>query len=181
MNIIDGRLLSEEGLILSEVVDPSVLERIYALRVDAWRETISVAPQITRWTDEVDATARHWAVKLGDRVVAAARLSVHPTVAEVPHAEIYSGVVEYLEPLIGSLNRCVVHPEFRGKSLSEVLDRSRIDAAKARGCRSVIMSAPDPRRAAKMISEGFGFRGEGPRTPSGFLKGNQNLVFVLDL
>ena len=75
------------GLTLSEVKDDSILDSIYALRVAAWRGKVEIAPHLTHWADEFDAAARHWVVWRGNQVVAAARLSLHSEIAEVPDAE----------------------------------------------------------------------------------------------
>ena len=176
-----GRIDLKRSLVLSEVSDRHILDSVFALRVTAWRAKVEVPPEIIQWSDDFDATARHWAVLLEGKVVAAARLSVHAEITDVPDAEGYHGVVDLLPPLIGSLNRCVVHPDFRGLGLSEVLDQARINAARKSVCRSLVVCADDDLRAAKLAAEGFEFRGEGPATLSGFLSGTRSLVFVLRL
>jgi GNAT superfamily N-acetyltransferase len=119
--------------------DPADLEEIYTLRVAAWRARVESFPDIGRWTDAEDAHAAHWAVRNGGRIVAAARLSIHDSLAEVPDAEIYDGVFSArLDGPIASLNRLVVAASHRGKGCSEALDRIRICHAQAQGCRHII-------------------------------------------
>jgi hypothetical protein len=179
-----GRTLKDEvslgdGLLLAEISDSSLLEQVYKLRVVAWDGKIKVPLSRTGWVDPEDGSARHWAIMSGRHVVAAARFSVHQTVAELPDAEGYVGVFTELPVPIGSLNRCVVHPDFRNRGLSRVLDRTRISAGKGSGCRCLVICATDEQRAAAIARLGFEFRGEGPLMPTGLAAGTRSLVYTL--
>ncbi len=121
------------------IYDPADLDEIYALRVAAWRARVESFPDIGRWTDAEDASAAHWAIRDGGRIVAAARLSIHDSLADVPHAEIFDGVFsESLHGPIGSLNRLVVAASHSSRGCSAALDSIRINHARAQGCRHVI-------------------------------------------
>jgi len=146
-------------------LDEDLLEQIGRLRVEAWKTEAPSAAGMETWLDEYDRSARHWAVFDGGVLLASARLTTHSTFAEVPDAESYLGVFrEPPPPLIGSLNRLVVHPSARGRGLSKRLDLVRLEAAENMGCRSVILStASGPHRVQQLIGWGFERIGCGPQ------------------
>jgi len=139
------------------IYDPADLEEIYALRVAAWRARVESFPDIGRWTDAEDARAAHWAIRDGGRIIAAARLSIHDSLAEVPHAEIFDGVFsESLHGPIGSLNRLVVAASHRRSGLAQKLDIVRIIHARDADCRHIIGEAhADTPRIAELTALGF--------------------------
>ncbi|HEV7341142.1 MAG TPA: GNAT family N-acetyltransferase [Sphingopyxis sp.] len=139
------------------IYDPADLEEIYALRVAAWRARVESFPDIGQWTDAHDTIAAHWAVRDRERIVAAARLSVHDSLAELPHAEIFDGVFsESLDGPIGSLNRLVVAASHSGRGCSAALDSIRINHARAQGCRHVIGETyAGTKRIAQLADLGF--------------------------
>jgi GNAT superfamily N-acetyltransferase len=146
-------------------LDEGLLRQIGRLRVEAWQTETARAAEMPAWLDDIDQTARHWVVFLDGAPIAAARLTVHQSLADVPDAESYVGVFAASpEPPIASLNRLVVHPSARGAGLSKHLDLVRLDAAESLGCRSVILStASGPRRVGQLIGYGFELVGYGPR------------------
>ena len=144
-------------------LDEDLLEKIGALRVEAWKAEAPSAAGMGTWLDEFDRSARHWAVFDHGILLASARLTTHGSLAEVPDAESYPGV--FREPPaapIGSLNRLVVHPSARGQGLSKRLDLIRLEAAENLGCRSVILStASGSHRVRQLIGWGFEWIGHG--------------------
>ena len=164
---------------LREITGTSLVEQVYTLRVSAWRRFIHIPDSVRRWEDQEDAEARHWAFLAGDRPVAAARLSIHLHIDRVPDAEVYRNVVSELPAPIGSLNRCVVQSDFRGRELAPALDRVRISAARKSGCRSLIVAIDQPRRATTLESHGFRLAGTGEPYTVGVLKGVPNIVYVM--
>lgn len=152
---------------LREVTLPNeeFLRQIGRLRISAWQTETSRTAEMELWLDEFDRAARHWAVFREGTPVAAARLSVHASIAEVPDAESYLGVFPQPPPgPIASMNRLVVHPSARNAGLSKQLDLIRLDAAKTMGCRSAILStASGPRRVRQLLRWGFELAGYGPR------------------
>jgi GNAT superfamily N-acetyltransferase len=70
------------------------------------------------------------------------------------------------------MNRLVVHPDYRGRGLSEELDGIRILAAEAAGCTCVIgHTHAGDKRVAQLVREGFQVLGAGRRNEQGILKG----------
>jgi GNAT superfamily N-acetyltransferase len=146
-------------------IDEGLLRQIGRLRVEAWQTETSRATEMPTWLDDSDRAARHWVVFRGGAPVAAARMSAHTSLDDVPDAESYTGVFSQPPPdPIASLNRLVVHPSARGLGLSKRLDLMRLDAAEKIGCRSVVLStASGPRRVEQLIGWGFELIGYGPR------------------
>ena len=147
------------------VTDWEMIQRIGELRVRAWRTVVPQAVEMTVWLDDFDRTARHWAFLRDGEPVAAARLSVHKAIEEVPDPESYTGVFRNPPPApIASLNRLVVDPAVRGMGLSEKLDLIRLAAAEAMGCKCVVgATAAGERRVRQMLKWGFVVVGEGKR------------------
>jgi GNAT superfamily N-acetyltransferase len=168
---------------LVEVTDSAVLRQILALRVLAWRSFINIDPELHEWTDKHDATGRHWAILDGDTVVAAGRLSIHERLGDVPDSEVYVPVLSMpMAPPIASMNRLVVHPEYRGRGLSDELDEIRISAAEAAGCTCVIgHTNAGNKRIAQLVREGFQPLGTGRRNEQGILKGLVGVVIYCHL
>ena len=161
-----------DDLELVEVSSPAALELIGRLRVHAWRTEIQIPVHTTVWLESADFGARHWAFMRHGTPVAAARLTIHDSLADVPDAEVYSGVFQCPPPPpIASLNRLVVAPEFRGRHLAAPLDRVRLDAAILAGCHSAIgATSASERRISPLESLGFSVIGLGQPYAAGFLK-----------
>ena len=108
-----GRQMVELELREIAVSEWEIIERIGKLRVRAWRNDKPEMTEITHWLDDFDRTARHWAVVRDGEPLAAARLSVHACMEEVPDYEGYIGVFVTPPPApIASFNRLVVDTKF---------------------------------------------------------------------
>jgi len=130
---------ADAAWVAAETRDPYILEQVYRLRVAAWRARNPDFPDMEAWTDAFDTAGRHWVVMDADVPVAAARLTVHSQMAEVPSAEIYRGLIaDDLPGPIGVLTRLVVAANHGGRGLSRALDMVRIEAARESGCRHLI-------------------------------------------
>lgn len=128
-----------EAIVVVETDDHDLLAQVYRLRVEAWRARTSAFPEMEYWSDAFDRVGRHWVVIDDQRPVAAARLTVHGLLADVPNAEVYSGLLPAdLPGPIGVLTRLVVARSHAGRGLSGRLDSVRIDAARRAGCRHLI-------------------------------------------
>lgn len=151
--------------------DDSSLRAIGELRVLAWATHIPEISAIKCWLDDFDWAARHWVVLDGSKIVASARMSIHSSIDEVPESEVYANVFpNSLAPPIASINRLVVHPDYRGLDLGKKLDLMRVNAAISSGCRCVIGETPSGEGRVKQL-EGVGFirlgAGAGPPPPLG--------------
>ena len=70
---------------------PVTLEAIYRLRVKCWRSQVDLPIAYERWHEPIDDAARHWAFCIDGEVVGAVRLSIHDSLAELPHSEVFEG------------------------------------------------------------------------------------------
>lgn len=125
-----------------EVSAPETIAAIQRLRVVSWTAIGVPAAQFPNdvWRDagEEHPPFRHWAAFDGERLVAAARLSVHLTLAETPGGHLFADLPCSITPPIASLNRLIVHPDAQRRGLSRKFDEVRLAAARAAGARTVV-------------------------------------------
>ncbi len=155
-----------EDLHLQEITgDAALLAAVYRLRVLAWCTQVALPEAMTEWTDDFDAVARHWAFLHQGQPVAAGRVSVHGALADIPDAECYEGVFATPPPApIASLNRLIVHPDWRGLGLPRALDAVRVLAAEQMGARCVVGAtgsvSENRKRIEQLADSGFEVIGE---------------------
>lgn len=130
---------------------------ISKLRNDVWQVECPGSSALTTPVDSVDTTARHWIATCGLQIVGTARLSFHDTVAELPNAEVYEGVLDpSLRGPIASLNRLVVDTNYRRLGIARQLDAIRLKAAEDFGCRYAVGSTRGgPTRVKRLVDLGF--------------------------
>lgn len=122
----------------------SELERtsLLQLRRDAWSTEPAVPPELARsWAagvDEYDANGVHWCVWERRRMIAAARLTLHERLADVPDAQLYPPELELSGQPIASLNRLVVAPTHRGLGIAHVLNEVRCRWAAGLGAQAIV-------------------------------------------
>ena len=164
-----------------QVTDPPTLEAIYRLRATVWHETGDVAQAAFadgRWSDEHDPAALHWVIRDGEALVAAARLSVHERLADVPEAEEYAAAGLRLEGRIAAPARVVVAAAARRHGLAGQLLDAQDAAARAAGCAyAVRQSSP----AMSRLLERRGWRDAGPAGRDERFPGVRFEVMVLEL
>ena len=163
------------------VADPPTLEAIYRLRASVWRETGDIAQAAFgdgRWSDEYDPAAMHWVIRDGEQLVAAARLSVHDRLADVPEAGEYAAAGLRLEGRIAAPARVVVATAARRHGLAAQLLDAQDAAARAAGCAyAVRQSSP----AMSRLLARRGWRDVGPAGLDERFPGVQFEVMVLEL
>lgn len=109
--------------------------------------------------DGHDGHATHFMVLADGTVIAAARLCTHSHLPNVTEFHLYPNLDNYKLPgPYGCINRLVVDPQFRGRGISGMLDRIRIETARRFGCRTILASwnhhSGDRRRQA-LQAQGF--------------------------
>jgi GNAT superfamily N-acetyltransferase len=97
-----------------------------------------INPEAGTIADSHDDHAMHWGVFDGARLVAAARLCLHQTLAEAPDGELFAGL-EIPTP-IASMNRLVVTKSHRGRGIAKNLDQIRIQQARVLEAQTVIIA-----------------------------------------
>lgn len=129
-----------------EVRDRTLVDHIVLdLRVEAWRSVGVLRegefpPDIC--CDKHDEHATHWAVAEEERVIAAARMCIHDTLAALPDAGFFLNLPREIEPPVAAINRLVVKADHQRRGLARRLDEVRIERALEMNCRSVIVVAP---------------------------------------
>ncbi len=163
------------------VTDGATLDAIYRLRASVWRETGDIATAAFRdgrWSDEHDPVSTHWVVRDADELVAAARLSVHERLADVPEAEEYTAVGLQVQGRIAAPARVVVAAAARRHGLaSQLLDAQDAAACEARCTYAVRQSSP----AMCRLLERRGWRDAGPAGLDERFPGVRFRVMVLEL
>jgi len=108
--------------------------------------------------DPLDETAFHWGAYVSGRLVASARLSIHDDLRGAPDGYLFA---ELPVPFpIASINRMVVHFEYRSRGIARAIDMLRIQKARECGCRTMI-AAPVKEGGSipRLRSYGFIFTG----------------------
>jgi GNAT superfamily N-acetyltransferase len=154
----------DREFVITKFLMPERLDEMGVLRVLAWKDEQGISQDFFAkgsWIDSEDQVAHHWVITQGDRMVAAARLSIHSEYASVPHADLFdeSEVRQFGDGPYASFNRLVVAPEFRGLGFSAVLDLERINFARTSGARLVI-AQPIETRIQPLEELGFKYLGK---------------------
>ena len=160
-----SRLLLPAGYDLLVDPGPDLLERFYRLRVDAWRARTAEFPDIAAWSDRFDAVARHFLVLHAGQPVAAARLTIHEDLSDVPDGEVWRDYSsEALSAPLAVFGRLAVDFAHRGNELSRTLDETRIETARNMGCQSIFGSTTaGPIRVKQLCALGFRVLGSATR------------------
>jgi hypothetical protein len=141
----------------TEVTDLDALEEIFRFRAAVWagEEWLNKHQNTARLADGYEGRARHWVVRQRGQLVAAARLSLHDRVEDVPDFEVFpTGFAINILPPIASMNRLVVHPAHRCQGVATILDRLRIQVARQSGANVILGQCP-PYRVRGLCQLGF--------------------------
>ena len=159
--------------------DNARLQQIGLLRARAWQTEASFTGNSDVWLDEYDATAIHFAFFDGDAPVAAARLTVHESVRDIPHAEIQDHAFLNEPPLpVAYLSRLVVDPHYRRQGLGTRLDEIRLEKAQQLSCASIVARPVDDRRVRQLESLGFEIVGRCKAIETGPVKAEGHPVML---
>ena len=147
------------GFELHEGHFPERLEEIGRFRIRAWRHENGISSSFfsqDAWIDSVDNQAIHWIITKNDTIVAAARLSFHDDLEDVPYNDFLHPEHGLLfdRPPIASINRLVVDPAFRGRGFAKILDQERIKVATQYGSK-VMIAFPQLSRLESLQKLGF--------------------------
>ncbi|GAB4024248.1 GNAT family N-acetyltransferase [Spirosoma koreense] len=154
---------------IAQVPFPERIQEIGTLRIRAWRDEPGINTVFfdrRTWIEAIDHTAHHWVVTKNNVVVAAARMSLHDSLEEVPYAALLpdSHRPRYQRKRLASINRLVVDPRFRGRGLARLLDQARLDMAASKGV-DVVLAQPQLARLSALTKLGFSYVCELPHTP----------------
>jgi GNAT superfamily N-acetyltransferase len=102
--------------------------------------------------DSHDEHGEHWvALDTEGLPIAAARLCVHESAIDIPNAFLR---YELGPSPYGSLNRLVVHPDFRGKGIAQEFDRARLKRAGELSAKTLLACALED-RAHRLVKNGW--------------------------
>ena len=111
------------------LTDKLRLQEIYNLRVVAWEH--STQKQFVNghyfpdgWKDHLDEKAIHWIIEEGNKIVASSRICILNDTAEIE--ENFSKFELPLQRPFAFFSRLVVHPKFRNKGITKLMDNARL-------------------------------------------------------
>jgi GNAT superfamily N-acetyltransferase len=141
------------------VQDQDTLNQIlYKLRIETWLpmgvfKEGELKPE--DFVDEHENHAYHWAIKKDNRVIAAARMCVHNSLADIPDANLFKNINKELKIPIASFNRLVVTPDFQKNGLSKLLDHIRVQKALELKCKTIVIHVSNNIRIKPLLEQQF--------------------------
>lgn len=130
------------------------------LRYEVWSaEGVELTkPETGMIADSHDDHAMHWGVFDGTRLVGAARLCLHETLAEGPDGDLFTGL--NIPAPVASMNRLVVAKSHRGRGIAKELDQMRIRQGLEWGVRAILVAPKvnSQSRIGSLEAQGFQFR-----------------------
>lgn len=85
-----------------------------------------------------ECRAELWTVYDDSKLVATARLTVHPELADVPSGYLAQGLEGFFLAPVASFNRLAVMPDYQGNGIGRHLDEARLKRARQLGAQSAI-------------------------------------------
>lgn len=146
---------------------PSIIRDIGKLRASVWFEEGHLSPCVCPngvWLDELDeldSRGNHWAAFDGNRIVAAARLTLHHSLEDMPQSDEFSPYDLEIGLPYAFMSRLVVEKAYRGRGLARRLDGLRLREAALKGAKAVLVLAT-PCRVKTLQKQGvvhFGLSG----------------------
>lgn len=150
---------------LRRITDREHLDEIFQLRHEVWYNRLGEQPFFKngRWRDEHDvASAIQVAAIHQDRIVAAARLTLHATLASAPYGKLFPGSLTDRQGPFAFFSRLVVHPQYQGRGLARRLDQVRKRIAASCGARTLAVVTSNPHRVSSLARCGFKPTGDKP-------------------
>jgi len=149
-----------------EKPDREMLADIGVLRKVAWNAfgalPIFGSSSEEVWLDSHDDHAHHWVIRRGDILVASGRMCIHSTIEAMPDSQCLAHLEGRIELPAASLNRLVVHPDFRGAHLAPLFDQARIEYARKLRAKGVLGVTQPRSRLRDLEGAGFVNLGEAP-------------------
>jgi GNAT superfamily N-acetyltransferase len=148
--------MSSASMEIRQLCASSEIAASQRLRYEVWSaEGVELSkPEAGTIADSHDDHAMHWGVSDGTRLVGAARLCLHETLAEAPDGDLFTGL--NIPAPVASMNRLVVIKSHRGHGIGKQLDQVRIQQGKASGARTIIVAPViSPSRKRSLEAQGF--------------------------
>lgn len=139
-------------------IDQDLSEKIGRFRLQIYRKESVVNEDLIPdgiWLDPEDAMGTHAVIRNVDgSILAAARLSIHPTLAEAPEGELWINARRHLQEPIAHLGKFVVDEKCQKQGVGTLVCTSLMTIARERGARSVILSTSE-KMVASLTKRGF--------------------------
>lgn len=168
------------------LIDKTRLQEIYDLRVDAWQNSKG-SDLVNRtlfpagWKDSLDDISIHWIVQDNDNeIIAAARLTLAFNFNEVEYlGDALPNDFKVNFPF-GYYSRLVIHPKYRGRGYSTLLDRVRLQFIADKKIKHSLASA-EKKRAIHLKKYGFEIFGLRPIAITNKSPLSERYIIFLDL
>ena len=144
-----------------KVTDNNLLKTISKFRVDIWNHENSEFCQVLGCDymfEGLDFSSEHYVIIAEGKLAAAARLSFHSKLETIPDWQSFANMHQLLRFPVGSINRMVVHPDFRGRGFSKILTSIRLKRCLEAGMKSITCLAIGDRKNS-LINVGFNHYG----------------------
>jgi predicted GNAT family N-acyltransferase len=122
-----------------------LLEKIAQLRYAVWQDQGMSMENIedkNKWNDDFDEQGYFLVIKSEGQMAGSARMSLHETIRTLSDSKLYLGHEGAFAPPIASLNRLIIHPDFRMKGLSRFILQKQIQVAQDLGAKSIALDCP---------------------------------------
>lgn len=137
---------------------PSVLREIESLRVQVWRETKFAIKagheEDTHWGDEWDSKCTHFAIRKGQTLIAATRVSTHDSIASTPYPDWFPNITPELHPPLLYISRLIVDQAFKCQKLGDFLDLQCIELGRRLNAGAILCDVPEY-RIEPLLRRGF--------------------------
>lgn len=130
---------------VKELTDLNRLGEIYQLRVNAYEHS-DQKPYINSSTfpegfyDEVDAKSSHFIIENGDKIIACARLIRLESLSQIPYYNLKPRVLSPSRSSFWYYSRIAIHPDYRKRGLSSLMDNYIIGQLKGQENHVVILA-----------------------------------------
>lgn len=133
------------------------LGEIGRFRLEVWRQETAVNEALFpkgEWIEALDTVARHWIFVDDLGLVAAARLTIHQTLNDNPDGYLWARAGRSVPLPAGHFCKLVVAKRARGRGLGKRLNATRIEAARASGAKSILVTASEA-NCRLLLTQGF--------------------------
>ena len=129
-----------------ETLDSDLLREIGQLRFNVWKHENSINEELFPdkcWVDSLDCKAYHWVAtdRKSGAIIASSRLTLHSSLDDdYRDVQLWKRAKKHLPMPTTDLGRLIVHPDYRGRGIAQILNQLRVEYAKILGAKSVMVT-----------------------------------------
>ena len=166
------------------LTDKTRLQEIYDLRVLSWenseqKEYVNKHYFPNGWFDKLDDDAYHFIIEDNCKIIASSRICIVNDINEIE--ENFSQFSLPNQRPLAFFSRLVVHPNYRGKNISKLMDEIRLNFIKTNNIYFSIAYSNVPQRIESLSNYGFMELGEMYHTYGGNLKVDIDTALIVML